>query len=317
MHVTSPRLQVPSSVPFVRFHQLKNSKSSTEIDRQPTSIRCERKATIVMLLSSTGTVASRLLVRSTLGRFMRSRCPHTRSLSTSSADASSAPPPAAEIAGGPVNQFAMNQYILACTSTKQAAIVDCGASSAAELEPFLTWMDERKYSLARVLQTHAHLDHVAGLNLIRAVHPDVPIHLHERDFPLYEGFEDRVSAWGFQAEAKGSLPTDNLHLFNNDQRNIQIGQLDLEIIPTPGHCPGHVGYYEPQTKSFFGGDLIMQGSIGRTDFPESSQSDMTASLKRVTSLGDREGDFVIYPGHGPATTIKNEKAHNPFLQDDM
>ncbi len=211
----------------------------------------------------------------------------------------------------------MNQYILACTSTKQAAIVDCGASSAAELEPFLTWMDERKYSLAKVLQTHAHLDHVAGLNLIRAVRPDVPIHLHERDLSLYEGFEERVSAWGFQAEAQGSLPTDNLHLFSNDQKNIQVGQLDLEIIPTPGHCSGHVGYYEPQTKSFFGGDLIMQGSIGRTDFPESSQSDMTTSLKRVISLGDREGDFVIYPGHGPATTIKNEKAHNPFLQDGM
>mmetsp|Transcript_13271 Transcript_13271/g.22085 ORF Transcript_13271/g.22085 Transcript_13271/m.22085 type:complete len:259 (-) Transcript_13271:313-1089(-) len=236
-----------------------------------------------------------------------------RSLSTS-ADAS---PPAAEIAGGAVNQFAMNQYILACTSTKQAAIVDCGASSKEELEQFLTWMDERKYNLVTVLQTHAHLDHVAGLNLIRTVHPDVPIHLHERDLPLYEGFEDRISAWGFQAEAKGPLPTDNLHLFDDGKKSIQVGQLDLEILPTPGHCPGHVGYYEPKTKSFFGGDLIMQGSVGRTDFPESSQSDMTASLKRVIRLGDREDDFVIYSGHGPATTLKEEKVHNPFLKDVM
>ena len=210
----------------------------------------------------------------------------------------------------------MNQYILACTSTKQAAIIDCGASSKAELEQFLTWMDERKYNLVSVLQTHGHLDHVAGLNLIRQVHPEVPIHIHERDMALYEGFEDRVAGWGFQLEeeAKGPLPTDNLHLFDDDNKNVKVGDLNLEILPTPGHCPGQVGYYEPQTKSFFGGDLIMKGSVGRTDFPESSSSDMTASLKRVISLGDREGDFVIYSGHGPATTFVEERAHNPFLQ---
>ena len=236
-----------------------------------------------------------------------------RSLS-SSADASA--PPAAEIAGGAVNQFAMNQYILACTSTKQSAIIDCGASSKAELEQFLTWMDERKYNLVSVLQTHGHLDHVAGLNLIRQAHPDVPIHMHERDLPLYEGFEARVTEWGFQIEdeAKGSLPTDNLQLFGDDKKSIEVGDLNLEIIPTPGHCQGQVGYYEPQTKSLFGGDLIMKGSVGRTDFPESSPSDMTASLKRVISLGEREGDFGIYSGHGPATTLKEELAHNPFLQ---
>ena len=236
-----------------------------------------------------------------------------RSLST----AAGASPPPAEIAGGAVNQFAMNQYILGCTSTKQAAIIDCGASSKAELDSFLAWMDERKYSLVSVLQTHGHLDHVAGLNLIRQAHPDVPIHLHERDLPLYERFEDVVAGWGFQLEegAKGSLPMDNLHVFDDEKKSMQVGDLNLEIIPTPGHCPGHVGYYEPQTKSLFGGDLIMKGSVGRTDFPESSSSDMSASLKRVVSLGDRVGgDFVIYSGHGPATTLKEENAHNPFLQ---
>ena len=258
--------------------------------------------------------ASKMAALCSRMRLIRSSRQLFRRPLSSSADADA--PPAAEIAGGAVNQFAMNQYILACTVTKHAAIIDCGASSKAELEQFLTWMDERKYNLVSVLQTHGHLDHVAGLNLVRQAHPEVPIHMHERDLPLYEGFEERVAEWRFQLEeeAKGSLPTDNLHLFDDGKKNIEVGDLNLEIIPAPGHCPGQVGYYEPQTKSLFGGDLIMKGSVGRTYFPESSPLDMTASLKRVISLGEREEDFVIYSGHGPATTFKEELAHNPFLQ---
>lgn len=234
---------------------------------------------------------------------------------SSESDASSPRPPAApvDIAGAPVNAFAMNQYILACTSTKQAAIIDCGASSQSELDPFLSWMKERSYRLVKILQTHAHLDHVAGLNFLRKIHPDVPIYLHERDMKIYARFEDSISGWNFELdeEGRGPLPTDNLHYFDDAKSEVSVGELSLQIIPTPGHCPGHVGYYEPKANVFFGGDLIMKGSIGRTDFPESSSEDMMESLKKVVGMDE---DMLIYPGHGPATTMKDEKTHNPFLQ---
>ena len=221
------------------------------------------------------------------------------------------------MAYGPVNGFQMNQYVIACTATRHAAIVDCGASSRQELNAFLKWMTDRDYQLTAVWQTHAHLDHIAGLGLLTADTSQVPIYLHPKEREIYKSFPERCRDFGFTVEGgTDTLPShEDLTYFTPEQSTMTLGDLTFDIIPTPGHSPGQVGFLLPssdQPPIFLGGDFIMQGSIGRTDFPTSNPKDMDASLKRfVQTMDDKT---VIYPGHGPPTTLEREKQINPFLQ---
>ena len=216
------------------------------------------------------------------------------------------------MAYAPVNDFSMNQYAVACTASQQAALIDCGAATADQWQVFWQWLDDRAYTLSAVWQTHAHLDHVAGLGLLRRNYPDIPIHLHAAELPLYQNFEARCQEFGFVVEEPTLPPTESLTLFDTTTTSMTLGELEFRIVPTAGHSPGHVGFYEPQSLSFFGGDFIMQGSVGRTDFPTSNAADMNASLESfVQSMPDA---VTIFPGHGPATTLQHEKRTNPFLQ---
>lgn len=215
-----------------------------------------------------------------------------------------------------VNPFQMNQYAIACTATRQAALVDCGASSKQELDGFLKWISDHNYTLTAVWQTHAHLDHIAGLGMLTSMeeYAEIPIYLHSSEKDIYNNFEKRCRDFGFAVEGDGKIPEDTqLTLFDEENSpSLSLGELTFEVISTPGHSPGQVGFFEAEhTKSFLGGDFIMQGSIGRTDFPESSHADMEASLERFVKTMD--DDTIIYPGHGPATTLKHEKQTNPYL----
>jgi len=222
-----------------------------------------------------------------------------------------------DIGFGAVNAFQMNQYAITCTQTKQAVLIDCGASSQKELDTFLEWITTRNYELKQVWQTHAHLDHVAGLGMLRTMYPNIPIWLHEKERGIYNSFDKRRKEFGFTVEGSGILPDEkSLEWFDKDSRprnQMTLGNLTFDLFPCSGHSPGHVGFYELNSKAFFCGDFIMQGSIGRTDFPTSSPTEMKASLKRFVEL--MEDDVVIYPGHGSPTTVQREKQHNPYLQE--
>ena len=222
-----------------------------------------------------------------------------------------------DMAYSPVNAFQMNQYIIACTTTRHAAIVDCGASTKQELEIFLNWISTKNYKLTAIWQTHAHLDHIAGLGmLVTSIeeYSNIPIYLHERERNIYNNFEKRCDEFGFHVENKTSLPgEERINFFDDNLTQISLGELTFDIVSTPGHSPGHVGFLESKyTKSFLGGDFIMQGSIGRTDFPTSNHEDMEDSLERFVK--DQDDDTIIYPGHGPPTLLKQEKQTNPFLR---
>ena len=223
-----------------------------------------------------------------------------------------------------VNSFQMNQYVIACTATRQAVMIDCGASSQRELNVFLQWINDNSYELTAVWQTHAHLDHVAGLGLLRNQYPEIPIYLHPNERHVYNSFVQRCQAHGFEVEGgTQNFPLfETLSLWSNDKNDVQqlspttkmsLGDLTFDIIPVPGHSPGQVGFLETTyTKSFFGGDVIMQGSIGRTDLPESNPHDMQVSLKLIVET--MHDDTTIYPGHGPPTLLRHEKITNPFLR---
>eukprot|EP00546_Thalassionema_frauenfeldii_P003214 CAMPEP_0178937762 /NCGR_PEP_ID=MMETSP0786-20121207/25948_1 /TAXON_ID=186022 /ORGANISM="Thalassionema frauenfeldii, Strain CCMP 1798" /LENGTH=249 /DNA_ID=CAMNT_0020616391 /DNA_START=193 /DNA_END=943 /DNA_ORIENTATION=+ len=189
---------------------------------------------------------------------------------------------------------------------------------AKELDGFLQWMTDRDYTLTAVWQTHAHLDHVAGLGLLAgstSTAMDVPIYLHEKERTIYNSFDDRCREFGFHVEggaaAAAALPKDTeLTYLNDDSQQLSLGNLTFDIVHTPGHSPGHLGFL--CDGMFFGGDFIMKGSIGRTDFPTSNDADMQKSLQRFVQTIPE--DTLIFPGHGPPTSLKEEKEINPFLR---
>merc|ERR1740117_930549 len=213
--------------------------------------------------------------------------------------------------GCPVGPFQMNMFLVGCKQSGKAALVDSGATQE-EMKHFQGVLEKHKLEVTHLLQTHAHIDHVRGLAVSRELWPDVPIYLHEKDMPVYHNAATSAESYGIALP--GPLPEDNIvHIEDGD--TIQIGSsINLKVLFTPGHCPGHVCYYDSENGYLLGGDLIFAGGVGRTDLPLCNADDMRNSLQRVAA--DIPGPTTILPGHMNSTTIENELATNPFLQFD-
>lgn len=200
--------------------------------------------------------------------------------------------------GGP---FGQNGYLLTCPDTGVSAVVDPGAWVA----DLLAVMDREKLRVEAILLTHAHLDHVEGLPALRDVCP-APIYLHPMDQPLYDAVQAQAQAFGLQV---GALPPPDRELHHGDQ--LQLGAMELEVIHAPGHAPGHVMFYLPSEGLALVGDVVFQGSIGRTDLPGGDFRQLMESIRsRVLTLPD---ETRLLPGHGPETTVARERDSNPFL----
>jgi hydroxyacylglutathione hydrolase len=145
-----------------------------------------------------------------------------------------------------------------------------------------------------IVNTHAHPDHIGGDESLKE-HLHAPLLLHSEDLAL------------FQALLGDALTPDRL-LSEGD--TLELGELQLEVWHTPGHTPGSITLLERRERALFTGDLLFAGSVGRTDFPGGSDIKMRKSLQRVAKL---EGDWHIYPGHGPQTSLNQERWTNPFL----
>lgn len=205
----------------------------------------------------------------------------------------------------PVGPFQQNQSIIACKNTGMAALVDCGDDP----KPFVRLAREQGFVIDKLLQTHAHIDHVAGLPQTKALYPDAPLHLHPLDIPVYEDVPVRAQMYaqfGFKVD---SLPP--IDVFYQEGDVVALGDLRLRVMHTPGHAPGHVCLDVQGYDCVIGGDLLFFQSIGRTDLPGCDQDDMVRSLKRILTLPDAT---KVLPGHGQPTSIGNERKTNPFLQ---
>ena len=213
------------------------------------------------------------------------------------------------LSGCPVGPFQMNMFLVGCKESKKAALIDSGAT-AHEMQHFQDVLEEHSLELTHLLQTHAHIDHVRGLSVSRELFPDAPIYLHKNDMPVYDDAANRAAEYGISLP--GPLPRDNIvHMDDGDV--ISVGTtVDLRVLFTPGHCPGHVCFLDEAHGYMFGGDLIFQGSIGRTDLPLCNDKDMQESLRRVAK--DVPPRTLILPGHMNTTTMEQELASNPFLQ---
>jgi glyoxylase-like metal-dependent hydrolase (beta-lactamase superfamily II) len=206
------------------------------------------------------------------------------------------------LASMPVGPFAMNEYLLVCRRTGTAALFDGGGDPG----PFVAVARGAGAEVSMVLQTHAHIDHVAGLADTRRALPGAPIHLHPLDMPLYQTAPMQGRMFGFACPEPPS-PDHEL----DDGQVVTVGNLRLEVIHTPGHAPGHVIFWERGHDLLIAGDLLFYDSIGRTDLPGADPAAMRTSLARLLELPDT---VRVFAGHMQDTRIGRERRHNPVLQ---
>jgi glyoxylase-like metal-dependent hydrolase (beta-lactamase superfamily II) len=201
--------------------------------------------------------------------------------------------------GGP---FQENAYVVACSRTGRAAVVDPGGGTPALLRA----VEEEGWTLESILLTHAHLDHVDGIPLVRGHAPDVPVYLHPLDRPVYEAVPQQASLFGLPVPV---LPPQTLDLVPGSV--VEVGEVKLEVRFAPGHAPGHVILVSESEDVALVGDVIFRGSIGRTDLPGGDTATLMDSIRdRILTLPDHAR---LFPGHGPDTTVSLERRSNPFV----
>ena len=199
-----------------------------------------------------------------------------------------------------VGVFEENCYLLTDDETNRAVLIDPGD----EGDRILEMVDSAGVSLEAIWLTHAHVDHIGAVAAVKRRF-DVPVRLHPLDLPYYTRLSARAAEmYGIDFE-QPDAPDSELA----DGQELGCGALRFRVMHVPGHAPGLVAFTGHGVS--FGGDLLFAGSIGRTDLPLASPSDMTVSLARYT--GALADDVIVHPGHGPSTTIGREKRTNPFL----
>lgn len=197
-----------------------------------------------------------------------------------------------------------NYYVLGCTRTKRAAVIDAGYAAA----DIVRLADEEDLAIDAIWQTHAHIDHVAALGDAKEL-TDAPIHLHRADEPLYVNAPQQGLFFGYDI---APLPPVDVWLEDGD--TVAVGELEGVVMLLPGHSPGSVGFWFEALGVVFSGDVLFAGSIGRVDLPGSDPRAMKASLDRMTR--ELPDDTMVLCGHGPRTTIGMERKRNPFLLQD-
>jgi hydroxyacylglutathione hydrolase len=199
-----------------------------------------------------------------------------------------------------VGVFEENCYLLTDDETTRAVLIDPGDEGGRILE----MVENAGVVLDAIWLTHAHIDHIGAVAAVKRRF-DVPVHLHPLDLPYYT----RLSAKAAEMYGIDFEQPDGPDAELADGQEIACGALRFQVMHVPGHAPGLVAFTGHGVS--FGGDLLFAGSIGRTDLPLGNPADMTASLARYT--GALADDIVVYPGHGPSTSIGREKRTNPFL----
>jgi glyoxylase-like metal-dependent hydrolase (beta-lactamase superfamily II) len=199
----------------------------------------------------------------------------------------------------PNGQFVENCYLVADETAGSAVLVDPGE----EAGRFLAELRRRKWKLEAIWLTHAHIDHIMGVAAIKAAH-DVPIYLHPLDLPLYRALPDQGKWMGFMLDA-APLPEQELAA----GQQVTVGEVAFEVRHVPGHSPGHVAFVGHGV--ILGGDVLFNGSIGRTDLPGGDFATLMQSIQ--SEFLTRPDSTIVYSGHGPETTIGVERVSNPFL----
>lgn len=211
-----------------------------------------------------------------------------------------------------VTAFQQHTRIVGCEQTKRAICIDPGD----EAERIVEILERHGLTLQGIALTHAHLDHVGGVAALKKLQPAAKINLHQGDEFMYRALPEQPGWIGIPRAQWAPLgfafeeppPVDE---YWTDGQKYSVGELEFEVLHCPGHTPGHVVLYERAERKVFVGDVLFAGSIGRTDLPGGSTEQLLSSIKnKLLTLGD---DVKVYSGHGPVTTIGEERLTNPFL----
>ncbi|HYB96533.1 MAG TPA: MBL fold metallo-hydrolase [Vicinamibacterales bacterium] len=207
-----------------------------------------------------------------------------------------------------VGPFFKNGYVVGCERTRQAVFIDPGD----EVEQLLAFIAAERLQVSHILLTHAHVDHVSGVaEAKRALY--APIFLHKDDLFLYQNAVRTGMMFGLTVEEPPPVDT-----YYDGEGPIVFGDYEVRVIHTPGHCPGGVCLAlsragDAAAPHLFVGDTLFAGSIGRTDLPGGDYDTLMKSItERLLTFPD---DAIVYSGHGPETTIGQEKRTNPFVLD--
>jgi glyoxylase-like metal-dependent hydrolase (beta-lactamase superfamily II) len=205
----------------------------------------------------------------------------------------------------PVTAFAQNCTLLWCEETKKAALVDPGG----DLDTLLDAVTRFGVTLEKILITHGHVDHAAAAAEL-ARRQGVPIEGPQREDAFWiDQMPQQARMFGFPGVAEAFTP--NRWLEDGD--TVTVGKLSLEVLHTPGHTPGHVCFFDRASKLAIVGDVLFEGSIGRTDFPRGDHATLIRSIRtKLWPLGD---DVEFIPGHGPMSSFGEERRSNPFVND--
>jgi len=207
-----------------------------------------------------------------------------------------------------VEPFYKNGFVVGCEETREGVIIDPGD----EVADLLAAASRHRLSIRNILLTHAHLDHITGVGRAKQA-LGVPVWLHRDDNFLYERVQQQGQMFGFEVDPQP--PVDHFYGQEEDAGALRFGRYGVRVLHTPGHCPGGVclavtreGDDRP---TLFVGDTLFAGSIGRTDLPGGNMETLLRSIRDV--LFAFPDDTVVWSGHGPVTTIGQERRTNPFL----
>lgn len=204
------------------------------------------------------------------------------------------------------NPLGENTYIVWDETTRLAAIVDAGMYNREECEIIQQFLSQHNLTLSALWGTHAHIDHIFGNWWIKQEFPNVLYHLHEDDVKMIERSETMAALWSLNY-----TPSPLPDVFLNHGDVLTLGESTYEVRFVPGHAPGHVIFYNQRESFAIVGDTIFKGSIGRTDLPGGNHSQLLQKIE--SEIFALPANTILYPGHGPETTVNNEIQFNPFF----
>jgi glyoxylase-like metal-dependent hydrolase (beta-lactamase superfamily II) len=202
----------------------------------------------------------------------------------------------------PLGPLQTNCYMLGCDETMTAAIIDPGWNGRS----LVATATEKGFTITHILLTHSHFDHVGGLAELKE-ETNAPIYLHPEAADMLSNAVLSATAWQIRIPPP---PPADIDIVPGEP--IQVGNLKLDVLFTPGHAPGHVSFYLQEQGVLFDGDVLFKQSIGRTDLPGGDLALLMSSIQE--KLLNLPADTDVLSGHGPTTTIGEEKINNPFLQ---
>ena len=200
-----------------------------------------------------------------------------------------------------VTPFVQNCTLLVCSKTGRAAICDCG-----EAAPVLAKVEEMGLEVEKILATHGHLDHISGTAEAKKA-LGVPFFFPSGDEFLRVALPEQANLYGW-GEVESPEPDGDIQ----EGMDLKVGDTPLEVLHCPGHTPGHVVFHDAESEAVIVGDVLFQGSVGRTDFPRGSWEDLQDSIR--TKLYTLPGHTLCHCGHGPTTSISREADSNPFVR---